>query len=564
MPYISQKTIDEIQSRANITAIAGEYVRLEQRGTSFWGLCPFHNEKTASFTVNPERNSYYCFGCHEGGGLVNFIMQMEKLNFGEALTFLAKKLGIRIEYEESGGASRRQDEDALRFKDDLAELYRRVAGSFNHILLETPEGRPALEYVQKRGIGIETIRRFRLGFAPRDKLWLHKFLEGRGYSNDFLAKSALFSRNYSGVSLFSNRLMFPINDRAGKTVAFGGRILEGDGPKYLNSPDSPVYHKRETLFALDEALKEIRGSKEVYLCEGYMDVLALHHAGVRNSVAPLGTAFTDEQAKLLRRWAERVNLLFDTDAAGEDATFKAILVCRSSALGCAVVTPRLESGVVYKDPADILLEAGEEALSKSVKNIILDADYLTAQSKKRFVRRPDDAQGIAKAVAYLIPFYQSIDSEAERDAFSRRFALALGVEPSAVQHDLKNGQEKKAVYRRAENDNIKRTIIMNEELYLLTAAAVNLTAQPDLWNSVRECLPVEEFESTDARELYYALEECLRSSDLRFEAVLERISNLALRDFLAEKGAGREFSDRKKEIVSDGIRGVKIKHLERR
>jgi DNA primase len=563
--FISRKTIDEIQNRADPLAIVGEHVRLESRGGSYWGLCPFHNEKTPSFSVNPERKSYYCFGCHAGGGMINFVMEIEGLSFPDALLHLAKKTGVRVEYEHSDGAVERREESVERAKDELSELYRRVAGSFHHILTETEEGRRAREYVRSRGIRDELIARFRLGYAPADRFWLHKFLIKKGYSAEFLAKSALFSRNYPQSSLFSARLIFPINDRQGRSAAFGGRILEGDGPKYLNSPESPLYRKRETLYALDFALPEIRRQKSVYLCEGYMDVIALHQAGVTNAAAPLGTAFTGEQARLVRRWADTVNLLFDTDAAGEAAAEKAILVCRENALACGVTRLELPGGAAFKDPADILRDAGEAALTESVKKVMVDTDYLIAKSKARFLTGPDDARGITRALAYLAPFYASVENETEKEAFVRKAALAWGVEPRAVRHDFTAGQERGAGARRAGAENTaQRTIMMNEELYVLSAVAVNCEARPALFEELRKNLPNEDFESKDAKELYVALEECYRAADMRLDALLSHISDGVLRDFIAAKSAGREFSGKVEEIVAGGIRGVKVKHLERR
>ena len=565
MAFISRKSIDEIQNRLDPLAIVGEYVRLEQRGGSYWGLCPFHNEKTPSFSLNPERKSYYCFGCHAGGGIINFVRDIEGLSFPDALLHLAKKTGVRLEYERSGGVEERRDDSLERAKDELAELYRRVAGSFHHILSETEEGRRAREYLRARGIRDESVARFRLGYAPSDRFWLYKFLTKKGYSAEFLAKSALFSRNYPQSSLFSARLIFPINDRQGRAAAFGGRILDGDGPKYLNSPESPLYRKRETLFALDFALPGIRREKSVYLCEGYMDVIALHQAGVTNAAAPLGTAFTGEQARLVRRWADTVNLLFDADAAGEAATEKAILVCRENGLACGVTRLDAGGGAPFKDPADILLNVGEEVLTESVKKVTVDMDYLIAKSKARFLTGPDDARGVTRAVAFLAPFYARIESETEKEAFVRKAALAWGVEARAVRHDLTSGQERTADNRRADAVNTaQRTITMNEELYVLSAVAVNCETRPALFEELRKNLPNEEFENQDAKELYVALEECYRAADMRLDALLLHIADGALRDFIAAKSAGREFSGKIEEIVAGALRGVKVKHLERR
>lgn len=561
MPFIAQKTIDDVNNRLDAVGIIGEYVRLEQRGANWWGLCPFHNEKTPSFSVNPDRKSYYCFGCHEGGGVINFVMQIEKAGFPEALTMLAKKLGVQIEYE-SGGMPDKEGDDAAQLKNDIAELYRRVAGSFHHILMTTDEGKAAKEYALERGLSLEMIERFKLGWAPADRYWLHKFLGAKGYSAPFLAQSGLFSRNYPQAALFSGRLMFPINDRQGRSAAFGGRILAGDGPKYLNSPESPVYRKRETLFAMDAALPEIRRSKTVYLCEGYMDVIALHQAGVTNAVAPLGTSFTAEQARLLRRWADTINLLFDTDAAGQTAAEKAILTCRTNAVPCAVTRVELPGGAPFKDPADILHDAGAEALAAAVRRTQTDSDYLIAKAAGAFVSRRGDSQGIARAVAALVPFFNSVETETEKAAFAREAALALGADGAAVLSDLRAGGAKApAPLRRRETD--AHPVMMNEELWVLCAAAVHFEARPDLFSAVRQNFSAEEFDDRAARELYFALEECLREGDARLDALLDRLDG-TLREFVAEKCAAREFSGNAEALVFDGIRGLKIKRLQRR
>ncbi|MDR0601698.1 MAG: toprim domain-containing protein, partial [Treponema sp.] len=378
MAFISRATIQEVNDKLDALAVVGDYVRLEKRGGRYWGLCPFHSEKTPSFTVDPGRKMYHCFGCGQGGGIITFIMEMDKLTFPEAVETLARRFVVEIVYEHDGYEVP-VDTGGRKRAEEMAELYRRVTVSFHHILVERPEGKRALEYVESRRISRETIDRFRLGFSPPDRYWLFNFLVKKGYSEEFLAASGLFSARYPRSSFFSGRLMFPIADRHGNTAAFGGRILPAAAPgepvvpaesappaesaahaepKYINSRESEWYKKRETLFAIDIALPEIRKTREVYLCEGYMDVIALHEAGICNAVAPLGTAFTGEQAKLLCRWAERLNLVFDSDDAGRSAAVKAILTARGNSLSCFVAAPEKaredRTGPDPKDPADIL------------------------------------------------------------------------------------------------------------------------------------------------------------------------------------------------------------------
>jgi DNA primase len=322
MPRISESTIREVNERMDALAIVGDYVRLENRGGRFWGLCPFHQEKTASFTVDPDKKFYHCFGCGEGGSVVNFVMNIDKLSYPEAIELIARKSGVEIVYDAADGESIAEER---KHGDALKDLYERVAKSYHYILTTKPLGGTARAYLAGRGVSEAMIERFNLGYAPPDRRWLFDFLTKKGYSEKFLAESGLFGKKNTSSSFFSNRLMFPIHNREGKTVAFGGRILADEGPKYLNSSESAIFKKRDNLFALDFALPEIRRTKEVFLVEGYMDVIAMHEAGMTNTVAPLGTAFTEDQAKLLHRYADRALLFFDTDDAGQKAIEKGIM-----------------------------------------------------------------------------------------------------------------------------------------------------------------------------------------------------------------------------------------------
>ncbi len=564
MGFISESTIKEVTAKADILNIVGEYVRLEKRGGNYWGLCPFHNEKTPSFSVNPEKNMYYCFGCHQGGGAVNFIMEMEKISYPEAVESIAKRSGIEIIYENQNAP---RDDARKRNQEDLEELYRRTAGSFHHILMESPEGQKALRYIVSRGIEKEMIEKFNLGYAPRDRNWLFHFLTKKGYSEDFLKTSGLFSKNNPRISFYTDRLMFPIANKEGKTVAFGGRLLDGDGPKYINSAESDIYKKRETLFAIHLAIPEIRKTKEVYIAEGYLDVIALHQAGITNAAAPLGTAFTDEQARLLRRWAEKVYLIFDNDEAGLNAAVKAILTCRNNALSCFVVNLRgnpenlSESAAAAskaKDPADILKQDGPEALQKSVKYITTDFEYLLNRSRSLFDLASSD--GKAEAAAFLFPFLETIDSEIARDAAIETIADRFLIERSAVKYDFGNRNMPKRTSAKETASNSSGPIRINEELYLLIAVFIH----NDFYKKFRSTLSIEEVEDPRAKEIFIALEEWYRNDSMGFDDLLARIENEELKRFILEKSASGVFSVNPAQIISDGIKRMKVRRLERR
>jgi DNA primase len=556
MGLISKTTIQELNDRLDALAVAEDYVRLEKRGGRYWGLCPFHNEKTPSFTVDPDRKMYHCFGCGQGGGIINFVMEMEKLTFPEAVETLARRFGIGIVYENSGEYKRENGDTAQR-KEDMLELYRRVTVTFHHFLVKKSEGAAAFNYIVSRGIDGDMIETFRLGYTPANRQWLFGFLSKKGYSEEFLAASGLFSEPRTGASFFSGRLMFPIADRQGNTVAFGGRILGEGEPKYLNSRESEIFKKRQSLFALDLALPEIRKTGEVYLAEGYMDVIALHQAGITNAVAPLGTAFTDEQAKLLRRRAERLILVFDSDGAGQAAAVKGILTARKNGFSCSVVVPGGQKGQKIKDPADILKENGPEILHKSVKCFINDFEYLVNRGRSLF--NISNAEGKAKAVAFLFPYLEVLDSRVLRDDCIAAMAGAFGTDPAAVLDDY-NRRYSGAAYPREEVPNREKSVRMNDDLFLLVVISLNLLLYP----KYRAELKIEEIEDPDARELFIALEECFIHEEGGIDDVLSRISSAPLRNFIAERGTSEEFKNNPEQLIKDGLKRVRKKKLERR
>jgi DNA primase len=577
MAFIAKASIQEVLDKIDALAVVGDYVRLQNRGGRYLGLCPFHNEKTPSFSVNPDKKLYYCFGCHKGGTVLNFLMEMDKLSFPEAVETLARRFAVPLVYENSGPL----DEEAAKKSGELFELCRRCAGTFRHILLEKEEGKAARDYLLSRGVSVEMIEKFRLGYAPRDRRWLHRFLLGKGYSAPFLASSGLFSPKYPEISFFSGRLIFPIADRQGRITAFGGRILPGaagdgkeEGPKYLNSRESDFFKKGQTLFAVDLAQGEIKKTREAILAEGYMDVIALHQAGLGNAVAPLGTSFTDEQAKLLRRWAERVRLFLDADEAGQAAVEKAILTCRRNGLEALVARPPGEKPApgeaVPKDPAEILQKFGPEALQRAVKSCILDFDYLINRGRKR-LDRPGPG-GKAEAVAFLFPYAETLDSEVSRETCLASLADAFGVDRGAVLGDYRRFERSRkhetrfesgdpGGNRRGEGFSQKsRPIRLNDELFLLVAVSVNQALYPGF----RAALSIKEIEDPAAKELFVALEECFIHDETGMDALLPRISSEELRNFLVERGSSREFSANPERIVPDGIRKLKRRRLERR
>ena len=574
MALISKASIDEVNNRMDAVAVVGDYVRLEKKSGRWWGRCPFHGggqEKTPSFKVDPDLKVYHCFGCGKGGSVINFVMEMDKLTYPEAIKSLAQKMSIELIYEKSGNAEGGEDGS---IKEELYELYKRTTVTFTHFLHEKEEGKAALKYILDRSISKEIIEQFKLGYAPENRDFLHKFLKQKGYSDDFLAKSGLFSAKYRTIPLFSGRLMFPITDRQGKIVAFGGRALPGtvqnDGnepPKYINSPETEIYKKGQTLFAIDHAKPEMRKTKTVYLAEGYMDVIALHQAGIVNSVAPLGTAFTDEQAAWLRRWVDNVILIFDSDEAGQKAAYKAIITCRKNGLSCSLVNFQegleneieIKENEKIKDPADILQKFGYQILKKFVKFIINDFEYLISRGRLQYTAAGGD---VNRAVEFMFPYLEALDSEIDRDDSITRIADIFKIERGAVQKEYSNWKltghrdfsEKPAEVKQ------KLQILANDELRLLTNVALNQELYPEF----RAALEIKDVNDPAAKELFISLEECYKHDERGNDFLLARIKDEALRDFVADRGTSGEFKGDSRRFMEDGIKQIRKKILEKR
>ena len=583
MALISKSTIANLNNRLDAISVIGDYVRLDKKSGRWWGRCPFHGggqEKTPSFKVDPDSKLYHCFGCGKGGTVIGFVMEMDKLTYPEAIINLAKKTGVEIVYEE--GAGDVEKENSIR--DELFEIYRRTTITFQHFLKEKQEGKAALDFIIKRGINEEMIEIFKLGFSPSDRSFLYGFLKQKGYSDDFLDKSGLFSQNYKKTSFFSGRLMFPISDRQGRVVAFGGRAIpevsqnnNREQPKYINSRESEIYKKGQTLFAIDLAKSQMRQSKTVFLAEGYLDVIALHQSGISNAVAPLGTAFTDEQAVWLGRWVDNVVLLFDNDEAGQKAAYKAIITCRKNGISCTFVDVKegliketgVQDTVNIKDPADILQVFGAEVLKNILKFTINDFEYLISLGRHRYISIEGD---VYKAAGFMFPYLEALDSEVDRSDSITRIADIFKIERNAVQKDFSEWRDKEFSGNTGERVGVlagsqiqqSLTIKRNAELGMLTNVAVNMELYPEF----RAVVEIKDIDDKAAKEIFIAMEECFKHDECGIDFLLARIEYENLRNFVAAQGTSQEFSvscgrDPRK-FMEDGIKLIRKKKLEKR
>lgn len=356
MPLYSDDIIEEVRSRNDIVDVISQYVRLTRKGSTYFGLCPFHNEKTGSFSVSPNKQMYYCFGCHAGGNVFTFLMQYENYTFGEAMEALAERAGMTLPKQEYSGAQRREADLRAR----LLEINKEAAKYF-FMLLRSERGKHAMAYFKKRELSEETIKRFGLGYSDQYSDDLYRYLRGKGYEDELLKESGLVSidERRGGYDKFWNRAMFPIMDVHNKVIGFGGRVM-GDGePKYLNSPETKIFDKSRNLYGLNFA--RTTKKSQLLLCEGYMDVIALHQAGFDNAVASLGTALTSGHANLLKRYTKEVYLTYDSDGAGIKAALRAIPILKEVGITTKVINMK-----PYKDPDEFIKALGAKAYQERI------------------------------------------------------------------------------------------------------------------------------------------------------------------------------------------------------
>ena len=425
---IPESFLEELTARNDIVDTVSGYLSLRKQGRNYWGLCPFHNEKTPSFSVSPDKQIYYCFGCHKGGGVINFIMEMEGLSFPDAVRHLAQRSGMTVPEEAAEGETRRR-------RERLLELNRQAARWF-HGNLALPEAAQAAAYLERRGLSRKTVTTFGLGFVPDRWDGLIQAMTGQGFTKAELLEAGLVVKNQNGrvYDRFRNRVMFPIIDIRGQVIGFGGRVMDDSTPKYLNSPDTPVFNKSRNLFALNIAKKSRQG--RIILTEGYMDTISLHQAGFDCAVASLGTALTQEHAQLLSRYTKQAVIAYDGDAAGVAAAQRAITILEKTGLEVKVLQVR-----GAKDPDEFIKKYGPEAFDRLLEQSENHIEYRLLQVQQKYDLSVDEQR-----VAYLreaAELIASLASPVEREVYGTRAASAAGLSPDAMAQEVERLRRKK-------------------------------------------------------------------------------------------------------------------------
>ena len=501
---IPESFIAELTSRCDIESTISSYVPLKRAGRLLKGLCPFHGEKTASFTVYPETASFYCFGCGAGGDVITFIKRIENLDYLDAVKFLADRAGMTV--PESAHVN--DAESKLRVRVLEAN---RAAARFFHEQLYSPAGAEALAYYKKRGYTDKTIRHFGLGYAPNEFFSLANELRKQGFREDELIAAFLCKRGQKGgvYDVFRNRVMVPIIDIRGNVIAFGGRVLDDSKPKYVNTSDTPAFKKSRNLFALNFA--KATGAKELILCEGYMDVIAMHQAGFENAVAALGTSFTEEHANLLARYTENVTMIFDSDEAGKKATRRAIDILRPTGVGIRVVN--IPDG---KDPDEFIKKNGAERFRVLLQKSAGDVEYRLIEIASRHDLTTDI--GKTEYLNEAARLLASLDDPIESDVYAGRLAKEMDVQKSVMAERIKSIRAGKERYQRknqtsqALRDAARMTDAVNKEAkdHPRAAAAEEkliglLLRHPDLFKEAKKDLPPETLATAFNKRLYKTL-----------------------------------------------------------
>ena len=549
--YYGEDIVEEVRQKTDIVDLVGQYVHLKKKGSSYFGLCPFHGEKTASFSVSPGKQIFYCFGCGKAGDSIRFLMEYENLSFVEALEELAERANVTLPKEEK----RDKGEEDLRYK--ILEINKQAA-LFYVKQLRSEKGKQGLAYCAKRKLSGESITHFGLGYAGKERDSLYQYCKSLGFKDRVLQESGLFSFKENGVyDKFFNRLIFPIMDLHNRVIGFGGRVM-GDGePKYLNSPETKLFDKSRNLFALNFSRKS--RANYFILCEGYMDVISLHQWGFLEAVAALGTAFTEQQADLMKRFNSLIYLCFDSDGAGKKACKRAISILQEKKLEGKVI--RLSP---YKDPDEFLKAEGKEAFEKRIeeaKNAFL---WEVEEKKTEFdLHDPAGMQKYMESIAELLR--TSFSDPVERENYLKAVAREQLLKAENLQH-LVDKEEEKTQLSFGLRKNVGRQEKKREERWnspLEEEFLSVLMQRNEFVDLAKKYIEEVDFQGDFAKEIYLKL-----LSGLSAKAILDSYQNEEEKyQKLVKLYHGDLYhmdleKDEEKKLLSDYIRQLKLQKIE--
>ncbi|WP_281086356.1 DNA primase [Eubacterium ruminantium] len=555
--FYSEELVEEIREKNDIVDVIGSFVGLKRAGNSYMCCCPFHNEKTPSFHVSRTKQIYHCFGCGVGGNVITFLMQYENYTFAEALKYLADRAGIPLPENEMSPEQKKVENR----RELLREVSKSAAAYYHYILTKTENGIKGRDYfMEKRGFTEETIANFGLGYADKYSDGLYKYLKSRGYSDDLMRDSGLvnFTEKYGAQDIFWNRVMVPITDIGGKVIAFGGRVLGDAKPKYLNTKETDIFNKRRNLFAMNIAKRSRR--RGIILCEGYMDVISMHQAGFDNAVASLGTAFTEEQALIIKRYTSEVYLAYDSDGAGRQATLKAIEILRN-----ADMTQRVIDMSPYKDPDEFIKALGAEEYEQRIKDakpgLLFETELLAKEYKQN---DPEERTEFIGRVARLLkPIEDPVRMNSYIEIISNKYQIEKEYLRGAVDTTVLVDSRDSSPANNPGVRDISPDGAAVESQKLLLTWMVN---EPELFKKLENVISVEDFTDDNinavAKLLYEQYEKQGKVSPAaiidRFESlesqqVVAAIMNTELPRMLDGNEKNKAFTEIVKRVKSNSI-----------
>jgi len=546
--FIPEEKIREIRESVSIIGVISDYVSLKKKGANYQGLCPFHQEKTPSFSVNENKNFFYCFGCHESGDVFSFLMKKESLSFNEAAKMLAERVGIVIpEKPLTPQQVRTQSE-----KEELFEINKKAAKLYNNLLLKDSRAAKARQYLEKRGISTETIHAHELGYAPDSWDTLTKELKGSNKQLLLAQKTGLIVKkdNDRYYDRFRNRIIFPIINLSRNIAGFGGRIIDKGEPKYLNSPESVIYSKRHTLYGLPNAVKDIKNKEKAIIVEGYLDVLSLHQVGIKNSVAPLGTALTEYQIQILSRYTQNIITVFDSDPSGVKAMIRSLEPFLANN-----IAPYLVLLPENEDPDSFVRTNGETAFMEKVNN----AEHLLDFVIEKIIQKNQIAtpRGRTDACDEIIPLLKKISDAMERDIYIQKISRRMNLKEEHIRS-------------RMENTSAKKSFSDHEKKKTKTASASNKNAEqlvlqlmlshPKIINIVDKSSLIKEITDTDIKEICsMVLTEHREKGNFSLSALMEKTEQENFRKIIAENSFENHLAGEPTKILEDCIKDIRLK-----
>lgn len=492
MPYYSDELIEEVRAGNDIVDVISQYVKLTRKGSTYFGLCPFHNEKTGSFSVSPNKQMYYCFGCGAGGNVFTFLMEYENFTFREAMEALADRSGIELPKQEYSAQQRREADKRSR----LLEVQKEAAKYF-YTLLRNERGKLALEYFRKRELSEETMKKFGLGYSDQYSDDLYRYLRNKGYEDELLKESGLIAidERRGGYDKFWNRAMFPIMDVHNKVIGFGGRVMGEGEPKYLNSPETMIFDKSRNLYGLNFA--RTTKKPQLLLCEGYMDVIALHQAGFDNAVASLGTALTSGHANLLKRYTKEVYLTYDSDSAGVKAALRAIPILKEVGIVTKVINMK-----PYKDPDEFIKALGAEAYQERINQAENSFMFEIRILEQQFdMGDPEGKTAFFNEIAKkLLNFSEELERDNYVEAVAEKYQIGFEKLRSLVNHfGTKMGMTREKMPLKSginEKKKLKKEDGMKQSQKLLLTWLIE---QTQLFHKIKKYISPEDF----TEEIYH-------------------------------------------------------------